>query len=260
MAAENEKLVTAKNSEGMPVPAPQHYNSKADRYEHATGEDGASHVNVSNLPTNQDVTITNQKDTQTVDGSVEVDNFPENQPVSDAEVLNKLNELDAIKETQGQIIDVLQNTNESLLATNEKLSSVIEDGRLQSDTQLTGSNVENVVFIEVFERHTEIGAGSRVRTMVDPDGFSFNQFSEAIFVTNFETSPEEWKVGIAQKQFNSSSSRDIKVLLDEGDITSIRAEFDAFRIIVEPYFLSVEIYNEGESDAVLGVSGLYLIR
>ncbi|MBP1971570.1 hypothetical protein J2Z83_003721 [Virgibacillus natechei] len=76
--------------------------------------------------------------------------------VKDSELLNKLNELDNIKETQGQIIDVLRSTNESLLETNEKLSSVIEDGRLQSDTQLTGSNVEDGIPVQVEKDFIEI--------------------------------------------------------------------------------------------------------
>lgn len=50
-------------------------------------------------------------------------------------------ELEAIKGTQSEIISALQSTNENLLATNEHLNSVIKEDRLQSDTQLTGSNV-----------------------------------------------------------------------------------------------------------------------
>lgn len=54
-------------------------------------------------------------------------------------------ELEQIKATQTQIISALQTTNDNLLATNDHLNSVIEDGRLQSDAQLVGSNDQYVM-------------------------------------------------------------------------------------------------------------------
>lgn len=64
---------------------------------------------------------------------VNIKNLPSTQNVEDVQVKE---ELQNIKQIQNEIITSLQTTNESLLATNEHLSSVIENGRLQSDTQL----------------------------------------------------------------------------------------------------------------------------
>lgn len=119
-------------------------------------------IEVSNLPETQKVEITNQKESQ----DVKVTNQPEDYP--DEAVRD---ELEVIKGTQSEIISALQTTNENLLATNEHLNSVIKDDRLQSDTQVIGSNVEDaiptkkeigtelekIVDAEVLEGSTETG-------------------------------------------------------------------------------------------------------
>jgi len=96
-------------------------------------------IEVSNLPETQKVEITNQKESQ----DVEVTNQPEDYPDTAVKT-----ELESIKGTQAEIISALQSTNENLLATNEHLNSVIKDDRLQSDTQITGSNAEEGILVK----------------------------------------------------------------------------------------------------------------
>jgi len=66
------------------------------------------------------VEVTNQKFTQTVDGTVGINNFPTDQKVSDSDVLTKLSELDS------------------------KINGII-DGSTPADTQLVGSSVEELI-------------------------------------------------------------------------------------------------------------------
>lgn len=105
-------------------PAPQHKLPNKDQFEVSEGSDGAPHSKIVD------------KDGKPIDPR-DV-NFPADYPD-----LTANERLEAIEQTQGQIITALQATNESLLATNDHLSSVIKDDRLQSDTQLIGSIVEH---------------------------------------------------------------------------------------------------------------------
>lgn len=80
------------------------------------------------------------------DGSkVEITNHKETQNVKDVDVKEELalikQENIEIKNAQAEIITALGESNASLQATNNTLLSVIKDDRLQSDTQVTGSNV-----------------------------------------------------------------------------------------------------------------------
>src|SRR5699024_925672 len=85
----------------------------------------------------------------------------------DADVREKLATLN---ETQSEIIKALQTTNENVLATNEHLNSVIEDGRLQSDAQVTGRNVEEGLPVKT--------AGSRVEEVRLLDRQVRNDFTQ----------------------------------------------------------------------------------
>jgi NAD dependent epimerase/dehydratase family enzyme len=80
---------------------------------------------------------------------INIKNFPATQNVKDVDVLSKLVEQ---IEKQNDMIAKQQVTNEQLLATNEKLSSVIDAETGSIRNQLTGSKVgystenKNVIF------------------------------------------------------------------------------------------------------------------
>ena len=139
----DKSLVTASN--GFPA---QNYNVVAGQYKEAHGSDNAAHhkitdpttgvpidprnVVVTSLetrleslkqlindqqPLTKKVEVTNQKATQSVDGMVDINNFPTDQKVSDSGVLTKLTELDS------------------------KMNGII-DGSTPANTQIVEGNVE----------------------------------------------------------------------------------------------------------------------
>src|SRR5690625_556154 len=113
--------------EGIEIPDAD-YTDITSKLDHLNATIEAKEVD---FPEIQKVEVANQQEIPDVE-------FPDDYPDSTAN-----ERLQAIEQTQGQIIKALQTTNESLLATNEHLNSVIEDGNL--NTQLNGSNVEQDV-------------------------------------------------------------------------------------------------------------------
>src|SRR5690625_56596 len=111
--------------EGIEIPDAD-YTDITSKLDHLNETIEAKEVD---FPEIQKVEVANQQEIPDVE-------FPDDYPDSTAN-----ERLQAIEQTQGQIIKALQTTNESLLATNEHLNSVIEDGNL--NTQLNGSNVED---------------------------------------------------------------------------------------------------------------------
>ena len=103
------------------------------------------------------VEVTNQKSTQTVDGTVDINNFPTDQKVSDSDVLTKLTELDS------------------------KMSGII-DGSTPADV-----NVLNIKSSSLQEQLTETDAITGTLTFSDfikEIGIYNRDVSEGVFTVN----------------------------------------------------------------------------
>jgi len=151
----DKSLVTASN--GFPA---QNYNVVAGQYKEAHGSDNAAHhkitdpttgvpidprnVVVTSLetrleslkqlindqqPLTKKVEVTNQKATQSVDGTVGVNNFPIDQKVSDSDLLTKLTELD------GKMDGIIGGSTPA----NTQLVGVVSDNMLSELKKISGS-------------------------------------------------------------------------------------------------------------------------
>src|SRR5699024_6008854 len=122
MAYNTKKLLTDRNGD----PIPQSYDSDGDRY--VPSEIDTRLKAIENQQQEILERLDKPIDTQVTGSNVE---YPSDYPDS------KANErLEAIEQTQESIISALQ-------STNEHLSSVIKDDKLQSNTVLNGSNIED---------------------------------------------------------------------------------------------------------------------
>ncbi|MBU9711055.1 hypothetical protein [Evansella tamaricis] len=125
-------------------------------------------VDVNNLPSVQtvdgEVTIANLPDTQTVDGEVNIGNLPSVQNVSDSQiefVIAAINELQTVAEDLRSRLDTtLQVSDEDIsskISILENLIQGIVDGttKVQTETQVTGSNLEESESLKIRSRSTE---------------------------------------------------------------------------------------------------------
>lgn len=115
------------NGRTVPFAEPQHFTGDSNNGRTKTGEKNPFPVNDKSVAKG----ISDLKSViESKDDKVEITNQPDDYPDKDAK-----EELESIKETQSDIIKALKETN-------DMFNDVIKDGRLQSDTKLSGSNVE----------------------------------------------------------------------------------------------------------------------
>lgn len=184
MSYQNEAILRDKNGD----PIPQYYDTKLKRYEPLT-EKFSDDVEVSNFP-----------------GDFNVNNLPEDYPDEAVKT-----ELEAIKGTQSEIISALQ-------STNEVLNSVIKDDRLQSDTQLTGSNVEDAFPVKTLK---ETYSENFIKLITDGTTELVAEYPFPCELTSFSmgTNGRQTSVRIENKA-NGNYDSGIRIVLPKGISTN----------------------------------------